>query len=361
MSITLVAASLVHAPSAAGASPRSGGQTAAQKNQTKGQGQLAGASGQFGTIYSLQNQFNFAILGARYTLEPFVAYAPVAANTTSKVVVLDLSFKNVSKSDNFLNPEGLITLVDEKGQLYPMGSLALKSKAETEASFNLKPGQGLGQVELKDPLQIGAMIPGKVRIVKIIVNQGRLANKAEKVLRFYVAGATKEEAGEVGNPKNVISPLPMEVRDPADKSGAVALDEGKGTIGTFVPSGSFGLRLDSLAFSTEMVNGNPPDEGKRFAVATVTAKNLSHVTLSMFDITGGDSPMHEITDSDGEKGKPVAYRKAKRDEDAEHEFKAGDEYSFRIVFVVPKDATVKKLILGTGSSRKWAYDVSSVK
>jgi hypothetical protein len=60
-------------------------------------------------------------------------------------------------------------------------------------------------------------------------------------------------------------------------------------------------------------------------------------------------------------GGPTAYRKANRDESAEHEFKRGDEYTFRIIFTLPADAKAKKLVLGAGGSRKWAYDVAGVK
>ncbi len=61
-----------------------------------------------------------------------------------------------------------MTLVDEKGQLYPGGVLALQSSGVSAPNTSLKPGQGLGQAELKDPLLWGFKIPAKVRIVNII-------------------------------------------------------------------------------------------------------------------------------------------------------------------------------------------------
>ncbi len=329
-------------------------------NVVKGQGQLVGGSGQFGTVYSLQNGFNFEILSARYTLEPFLAYEALIAHEDQKLLVAEVAIKNVQKSDNFWNMEGLFTLVDEKGQLYPGGELALQSNPKGSASPTLRPGQGFGQPALKDPLRVAWVVPAKARIVKIMVNTGRFAQN-EKVFRYYVAGTTKAEAGEEWNPKNVIAPLPAEAQEPGDKTGAVAADAARGTLGTYVPSGYFALRLDSLAFTSEPLNGNPPEDGKKFAVATVTVKNLTGNTLTMFDAEGGDNPLHELTDSDGERRRPLMYRKAKRDEEPEHEFKQGDEYTFRIVFAVPKDAGAKTLVLGTGGARKWSYDVSGVK
>lgn len=330
------------------------------QNQTKGQGQLQGGNGQFGTVYTLTSNFNFEIVGARYTLEPFNAYTVVTAGTDKKLLVLDIAVKNVSTSDNFFNPDSMFTLVDEKGQLYNGGSLALQSKAADSGSFTLRPGQGQGQPALKDPLQIAWELPAKARIVKIMINQARQGRK-EEVFRYYIAGATKAEAGEAGDPKNVITPLPAESRDPADASGSSPLDESKGAPGVYVPSGYFNIRFDGLTYSTEPLNGNPPEDGKKFAIATVTAKNPLDKGVGMFDAEGGDSPLYEITDADGEHYKPVFYRKAKRDEDAEHDFKKGDEYTFRVVFQMPKDAVAKKLVLGTGAAHKWAYDVSAVK
>ncbi len=330
------------------------------KNEVKAQGQVVGLNGQFGVTYTLRNDFNFTLLSAHYTLEPYIAYALLTAGADEKLMVLDIAMKNVAKEDNYFNSEGFMTLVDEKGQLYPGGNLALKSLRAAAPNTLLKPGQGMGQPALKDPLQLGFTIPAKARIVKIIVNKGR-AGKAEDVIRYYIAGATKEEAGEAGDPKNVLTSLTENVRDTSDKSGAVALPQGKIKIGETVPSGYFALRLDNFAYSTDPLNGNPPDDGKKFAIATVTVKNLTPTEVSFFDVSGGDFPAYEITDSDGEREKPTLYRKAKRDEDPEHTFKQGDEYTFRVVFLLPKDATAKQLVLGTSKSRKWGVDVSGVK
>ena len=48
-------------------------------NETKGQGQLVGANGQFGVVYTLDNNFNFEILSAKYTMDPLIAYESPAA------------------------------------------------------------------------------------------------------------------------------------------------------------------------------------------------------------------------------------------------------------------------------------------
>ncbi len=323
--------------------------------QTVGHGQLAGGNGRFGTVYSLKSGFNFEILDARYTLEPYKAYETLIAGTDEKLLVADIAIKNASKGDNFFNTDSMFTLVDSKNQIYQGGSLGLQSAGSKGPETTLRPGQGLGQPDLKDPLTVAWKLPAKARIVKIMVNQTRVGT-SEEVFRYYIAGATKAEAGAEGDPKNVIAPLPDNVRDPSDSSGAVALDEGKATVGTYVPSGYFAVKLNGFSYSTDPLNGNPPDEGKKYAIMNLTVQSLTDKEVGMFDAQGGDSPLYELTDSDGERYRPAFYRKARLDEDTDHTFKKGDEYTFRAVFMVPKDVTLKKVVIGTGGSRKWAID-----
>jgi hypothetical protein len=330
----------------------------------KGQGQVSGVYAQFGTTYTLKNNFNFTLLSARYTLDPLDCDCGIGAKTDEKVLVVDIALKNAAQGDNFFNNEGFMTLVDEKGQLYGVspGALALKSLGKTSPNTNLKPGQGLGQTILKDPLEFGFVIPANARIVKIMVNVGRLG-RDEQVMRYIIAGATKDEAGAPGHPLNIIAPLPDNVRDLADVSGAVALAVGKGKVGEYEPSGYYDLRLDNIAVSTDKLKGEDAPAGKKYVVATVTAKYLMEDgnAGTMFAVLGGDYPQYSMKDTDGELYKPVDYRKAKRDEDPDHQYQRFDEYTFRIFFVVPNDAALKTLTLGTGNSRKWAYDISSVK
>lgn len=354
--LPLTAALLVAVGATHAAPTKKPAKRAPAPNQVKGQGQMVGANGQFGQVYTLDNGFNFEVLSGRYSVEPFVAYETLAAHSDQKLVVLDLAIKNVNDGDNFFDSQDLFTLVDAQGQLYTGGTIALTSQGDKEASFTLRPGQGLGQPALHDPLRFGILVPAKARIVKIMLNHGR-KGRDEKTIRYYVAGATAAEAGEAGDPKNVLAALPDGVRDPSDPSGAVALDQGKGAKGAFLPSGAYGIRFESLTYTSDPIfNGNAPDEGKKYAVLTVTAKNLTAKEQGIFDLEGGDSPLYEITDTDGASYKPVGYRKPRLDEDADHTFKPGDEYTFRIIFQVPKDVKIKTLVLGASGSRTWVFE-----
>lgn len=317
------------------------------QNDVKGQAQLKGISGVFGTVYSLQNGFNLAVLKARYTVDPFNAYLGVNAQVDQKILVIDFSLKNARPEDNFFDSSSIFSVVDTKGQVYQEFGIALESKGATEGSFNLRPGQGLGQPELKDALRVAFPIPGNVKIDKIMLNQGRL-NTDEKVIRFpiVVENAKKDD-------RNVIAPLPDNVRA-ADPSGAITLPSGKLEKGAFVSSGPFALRIDEMTTSADPLEGNPPAEGNVFFVLKMTGKLLAGQDDNMFTITGGDDPLHSIEDADGEKYRPTHFYKASKDEPAEKEFKTGDEYHFRMVFEVPKAAKLKTLTIGAGNFRKWS-------
>ncbi len=330
-------------------------------NQSKGQKQIAGGDAAFGTVYSLKDGFNFEVLSARYTVEPIPAHETRAAQADKKLVVLDVAIKNARPSDSYYNADAYITLVDAQGELYPnsIADMVLASTSDKEAGWTLRPGQGLGQPERHDPLRYSMVIPAKARIVKIMVNQGRL-NSGEKVLRYFVAGATEAEAGQAGDPRNVIAPLPDNVRDPSDPTGATALGSGKGAAGVFLPSGHFALRLDSLSYDTgALPNREAPEDGKKYAVATITVKSLIAATQTMNDFTAGDPAPCSITDSDGETDKDVAFLKAKSREKPEHDFKQGEEYTFRVVFPLAKDATAKTLLLRAEASQTWTFPITA--
>lgn len=316
------------------------------QNDVKGQAQLKGIAGAFGTVYSLQNGFNLAILEARYTVDPLNAYLGINARVDQKILVIEFSLKNARPEDNFFDSTSMFSVVDTAGQVYQEFGIALESKGATEGSFTLRPGQGIGQPDLKDPLRVAFPVPANVKIDKIMLNQGRL-NTDEKVIRFpiIIANAKKDD-------KNVIAPLPDNVRA-ADPSGAVALPSGKLEKGVFVSSGPFALRLDEMVTTSDLLEAAPPGDGHVFIVLKMTGKLLAGQDDNMYTITGGDDPEHAIEDSDGETYRPTHFYKASKDEAAEKEFKTGDEYHFRMVFEVPQAAKLKTLTIGAGNFRKW--------
>jgi len=327
----------------------------AQKNDVKGQGQVAGGDGQFGTIYSLKNGFNFEILGAHYTLEPYNASTAITADADKKILVLDIAIKNAQDGDNFFNTDSMFTAVDDHGELYPGGSLMLESKI-SDGSFTLKPGEGLGQPDLHNPLHFAIQVPADAKITKLMVNIGRL-NTSEDVIRYMIAEPPKDPSHPTT--PNFILPLPDNVRDPSDTYGAVALPQGKAVIGTYVPSGMFELRIDGAPVDIQgQVDGADPDDGKKFIAFPFTAKSMISGDQSFFTVGGGGDSSYSLVNGDGDSIKSTAFLKASSMEDADKTFALGDEYHYRVVFQVPKDAKFTKLVFSTAGSRVWALPLS---
>lgn len=234
--------------------PSQGGASPAQQAPVKGQQQIAGGTGVFGTTYSLKNGFNFAILGGRYTLDPYDGYESITPQTDQKLLVLDVAIKNANPGDNFFNIDSMFTLVDDKGELYTGGELMLESKPK-EPSFTLRPGQGFGQPALKDPLHVGFAIPATARIAKIMLNIGR-RDTNEEAIRYLLVAPPKDP--KTATNKNWLTPLPDTVRDATDAFGAIAIDEGKASLKSPVVSGPFRLSVESIDAPGDAVFGGNP-------------------------------------------------------------------------------------------------------
>ncbi|HWD37537.1 MAG TPA: hypothetical protein VG944_01700 [Fimbriimonas sp.] len=327
-----------------------------QKNEVKGQQQLSGSMAQIGTTYTLKSKLNITILAARYSVDAFDGYTGTFPGADEKVLVFDLAIKNAAPDDQFIDPNGWFTAVDDKGQQYTDGELILASTGAAGVSVTLKPGQGLGQPELKDPLRFVLHVGAKAKINKLIFGVGRL-NTSEDVMRYMFVEPPKDPAHATN--KNFIAPLPDDVRDPSDPLGALALDEGKAVIGQYYPSGPFSIKCTDLSSPAGATfGGNPPDDGKRFVVATITGRYELGKDETAFDLGGGGGPAYEITDTDGEKYQMAGMRKLKTDEDVDHGFKRGEEYSVRLFFVLPKEAKIKHFTMAASNGRKWGFDVS---
>ena len=322
------------------------------QNDVKGQQQMKGVGGTFGTTYTLKNGFNFSLISAKYTVDPVDAYAPALATPDDKILVLQFSIKNVLTTDNFLDTTGMFTASDSSNQIYSVsGSPKLESLGNTAPNLSLRPGQGLGQLSLNDPLTMAIAVPGKAKLDKIILNVGR-QGKDEDVIRFELKQPPKSGDAAV---KNFIASLPTGVGDPTDPWGATLLPNGEGAFGSALSSGYFQMTVQQPTMPTDAVfGGNPPDDGKKYFVVLVNVKSMVSSEISIFE-AAGDTKGNELTDEDGEHYQPIGYRKAKADEEPEHSFKKGEEYRYRVFFSVPKDAKLKKLTIGARAGYVWAF------
>lgn len=334
------------------------------KNQdiSRAQGQLQGGAGVFGSIYTLNSGWNFSILRARYTVEPYLSYDGQFPEEDGKLLVLSIAIKNSDPADKFFGgPE--FQAYDEDGHEYGSADYRLTSEGSKSNSFNLKPGQGYGQNPDSDELAIAFKVPGKARISKIILKEGRKFVKDEKVVRYFIADvATRERDGDVGNPKNIITPLPQMLRDPADKLGAVALPLPTTKLGVAVPTGYYAVSIDSVTLSsTEKCKDRLPEDGKQYGIVTMTVKNIWSKPLSLFDLLSDSTTV--LKDADGEKYTVIegsGRRKAKRDDEIkEDDLKPGETVTFRHFYELPKDVKLKSVSFGQGSSRKYQVDLTA--
>ena len=351
---TPVALALCIAPHAANSAPptkKTPPKKADDGGQSRGTKQVAGGDGIFGVVYTLNSGFNFTILSARYTIEPHNDYNGSMAQNDEKLVWITFAVKNSDKDKDHAWGNLDVMLVDDKEQTYTPGSgtVMLTSRGNAEFSATLKPGQGIGQEPAKDELSCAIAIPAKAKIKRIILNEGRKNLPGEKVVRYNIAGF------QDGSPKNVIAALPKYAADPADATGATVAIPATALPGTYYPAGDFALRFDGLTFSEDAVlDKNKPEDGKRYAIATFTAKNEYSKPVSTFEL-GGQNDEIFLRDADGEKYKSAveanyALRKAKRDEAlaTDLQIAVGEEITYRFFFLIPKDAKPASITFGQG-------------
>ncbi len=331
------------------------GQTGKKKpttaqNQTKGQGQLTGGYIKFGETYSLKDGLNFSILKATYSLDPFPSYEKASATVDKKLVILDVAIKNAVPKDNDSFPP--LILIDAAGNKYDAGGgmISLKSNGVKEYYRNLKPGQGLGQPGLNDPLRVAFLVPLDAKITKIIVNEGRL-NKNEEVVRYLMAGTDKE-----ADPANVIA-VPPSVASLTELGGQIV---GKVGIGQPFVSYYSTYQINSVKTTTEAIEeGVAPEEGKQFVLVSVTVKNNSLATASYFDSLNLEGAV--IKDSDGEKSQAIELYKGSSNEkfDRNGSLEPGDERTLRYLFQISAKTKPAQLnFAASGPYLHWIIDLS---
>lgn len=322
------------------------------QNETKGQGQLVGGYVKFGETYSLSDGLNFQIIRAKYSMEPFACYSREYGHADQKLIILDISIKNAANYDNDHFPP--ISFLDAAGTKYDGVMVGLVSNGIKEYYRVLKPGQGLGQPGLNDPLRIACLVPLESKITKIIVNEPRL-NKNEEVFRYLMAGTDKE-----ADPANVIAPLPANIADASDPSGAKGMAAGKAKIGDTFTSYIFSYRVNGIKTTSDpLYEGAAPDEGKKFAIISITYKNIGFEKLSTFYSV--DTEGNQLKDTDGERGTFWGILKGNTDAQVgdSYEMEPGDERTIRLVFQIDQKATPKSLkFAATNYTYPWMIDLT---
>ncbi len=320
------------------------------QNQTKGTAPMAGGLGQFETTYTLVSSdgfgpVNFTLVSANYSvarvsMKPGDNYAPSA---DQKLLVIHYRLKNPNSADMYYSSRSLFQAVDANNTIIEdCGESRRESNSKDMVGDTMKPGQGI------DDLYTCIVLPYQAQITKLVLKLAKPGSK-EMVTRYMTSGKT-----------NVIKPLAAPYADPADKTGATALQTVTGVLGTTYPAGLYDVSLDSVALAAGPLAGVTADDGKQFFVATFTVTNKTTYAF------GFDGSLNFTLKTDDGKITDFIALKAKTDARSETQsLDPGESGTARCVIQITKGESLKTLTIAepinNSLSRAYVYDVSGVK
>jgi len=311
---------------------------------------MPGGIGQFGQTYTLTSSdgfgpVNFTLLSANYSvlrvcMKPGGNYVP---SYDQKMLVIHYKLKNPTQADMYYSGRPLFQAVDAKNNLVEdIAESRQESDSKEAVGATMKPGQGL------DDLYTCIVVPSDAQITKLILKLAKPGSK-EMVTRYLL-----------GTKPNLIKPLVAPYVDPADKSGATALQTVPASLGTSYPAGLFDVSVDKLALSPGPIGNLTADDGKQFLIATVTGTNRTTIAI------GFDGSLSYILKTDDGKITDFALFKAKSDDRFDsQQLDPGESATVRCVIQVPKTVQLKTLAvaepINNSLSRGYLYDLSAVK
>ena len=299
----------------------------AAKPAVQGAAPMKGQYGQPNVLYTVgkAEPLNYALKSIEYSLSPInVGGRVYSANGKQKLVNARFLVSNPSKGERTLwDGSQRITLVSTGGQNFDGGSIGVPNSNKPQ-NVSLKPGQ---RAEFFVPF----VVNGDAVIDRIIVQHA----PNEPVLRLRVA--------------NFIKKLPAFFAP----DGVKTKETLTGATGVWYPGTFLSHRFDGWQ-KLETVDGNAADEGHEWVAARVSVKNVSGNTHGIY----GGNIRGQLVDADGEIVEKNRLIRASSEADASPELKAGQEYAYRIVFMVPTNLEVKTLRLGDfveGESRVYEF------
>lgn len=147
--------------------------------------------------------------------------------------------------------------------------------------------------------------------------------------------------------------LPAPIADPADATGATALETVPGAAGAAYPYANFDITVEGFGYSNKPLTDEELEEGQRYLFVTVLMKNKSaSETYLRWDTV---TPL--VTDGDGAElhYKDMFFASANRG--IAQNVKAGQEMRVRLVIEVPEGSTPAKLALKEGESRTYEFEI----
>lgn len=307
----------------------------------QGTTQLAGDVGAIGKTFTLgkgARAINFTLTGVEFSASRVTigndVYVPKASE---KLLILRYTVHNPQKQDfHYFYRTLQFTVVDAKNVNHANENHVGRDGTSDRLDITLKPAQKVGAYAV-------IAVPAAGPVPKLIVNR----QDDNQVVRYDLRGKVKA--------------LPDPFADPSDAAKVTALEAVPMNAGVYGPLGYFDLKLDSVAWSTNPINGRPLETGERNLVAVFTARNGSAKTADArsifsrtfsFKLRDADGDVTEYDDS------PL---KVSRDESTSSTLKPGEEARFRVYFKLPANVKGQSITVVEEDSRALVFDVSGAR
>lgn len=308
----------------------------ASKRVVLGTKQLNGDQAQLGVTYTLgkTDPINVTLDKVEYTVEPVrFGDSVIVPNADQKLLVLHYTLHNCNPAPRGLAWNTLeITAVDSNDTNWRfVQDVAMEATCE-RCNMTLKPAQ-------KTKVYTAILVPAKALIPKLMFQSAdRL------VLRYDVRGKVVK--------------LPNPIADPADTTGATALEKVPAQMGTYYTYQELQGKIDSVEFSAKSFKDTPPKKGYLYLIVKGTAKN------SLINKRGftWNTFRPKLVDADGAElywNQDIFY--ASKDTPIRSDIEPGQEVRFKWVFEAPEEVELQNLSVIEHSGRAFVYDLSNIK
>jgi hypothetical protein len=295
--------------------------------------QLPGDNGTLGTVYSLRKDspLYFILKSAEFTTSQVRIgdriYVPKA---DEKLLVLHFSVQNPQKTEQYVRFDSLqFTAVDimnvNREGVWNWGD----AQSRNPVAISLKPAQKIDAYTV-------IPVPAKGTVPKLMVLPGE---NNGPILRYDLRGK--------------ITGLPAPIADPAEPTGATALETVPGTIGAAYPYASFDITVEGFSYSTTPLPDDELEEGERYLFITVLMKNKAGADVFMrFDTV---DPL--VTDADGAELRYKDMLLTTANRPFSQSVKKDQEIRVRLCINVPAGSTPATLALKEGESRTYEFEI----
>ena len=307
---------------------------ASNKLANFGTPQLPGDNGQIGQVYKLRSgsPLYFRLNSAEYTVSqvPF-SKALVVPEADEKLLVLHFSVQNPQNVEVMFRFDSLkFTAVDAMNVNHEAKSIG-DEQTQEDLQIHLKPAQ---RIEAYTCL----VVPAKGVIPKLMV-MSPLANDGP-ILRYDL--------------RDIVTPLPAPLADPADPSGATALEVVPAQLNAPYSFRYYDATIEKYETVTTALDAAAPPNGGSYFVVTVLCKNkAANESVLRFDTF-----VPTLTDADGLQLKYRNLLAGTTNTVFSQRVASGAEARVRFYFTVPKDSKPKKLGLREATSRTYQFEVA---